>query len=485
MRQYISDIITEEEICKWLPGNRILICSQTGSGKSQLIKDDLYKYAKKHNNKILLMSNRILLRNQNLIDIENKQDIIESYNYQSFESKILDGSFSLNELFNPYYYVVYDESQYFYADSLFNKNTMALLDPIRNTPKDKVFIFVTATPQALIDYQPNYDFVYTLEYDYSYIEKLYFYTRNNKESTIIKSIVKNIPKDEKILYFGSNAQDNYNLSLEFEDASFICSPSNKMHEYSNQKTIDEIVNYSRFSSRIVFATKILDNGINIKDESLRNIFIDILDPISFIQSLGRKRIISKNDKINLYLRFYNKGNVYYASNNCKEKIDVVKDFNELDIDDFTSKYLDKNVESIISTNYKLNEAKYYHYRTQKKLLSNVFKYEDRFGYKRYICKLLNFDYDLVKNANLEFEELTIKQLLEEYLEVKMFKEEQDIFKDKFFENIFTPKNTNYSFRGIVAANGIIKEDKLKFEVFSRQERSGKRRGQYYWTVKRK
>ena len=36
-RQYISDVITNDEIAKWQNGNRILIYSQTGSGKSFFI----------------------------------------------------------------------------------------------------------------------------------------------------------------------------------------------------------------------------------------------------------------------------------------------------------------------------------------------------------------------------------------------------------------------------------------------------------------
>ena len=57
MRKYISDIVTKEEIDKWKSGQRILINSQTGTGKSEFIKNNLYEYCKLLNKKILLMSN--------------------------------------------------------------------------------------------------------------------------------------------------------------------------------------------------------------------------------------------------------------------------------------------------------------------------------------------------------------------------------------------------------------------------------------------
>lgn len=45
-RKRISDIITEEEIMKWQPGDNILISAPMGSGKSYFCKNILYEVAK-------------------------------------------------------------------------------------------------------------------------------------------------------------------------------------------------------------------------------------------------------------------------------------------------------------------------------------------------------------------------------------------------------------------------------------------------------
>ena len=119
MRKYISDVISYDEIEKWKKGNRILISSQTGSGKSEFIKNNLYQYAKRQNKKILILSNRNLLKNQNIVDIGEKCDLITSKNYQELEVQALVGK-DIEELFSEYDYIVYDEIHYIFSEYLLN-----------------------------------------------------------------------------------------------------------------------------------------------------------------------------------------------------------------------------------------------------------------------------------------------------------------------------------------------------------------------------
>lgn len=97
--------------------------------------------------------------------------------------------------------------------------------------------------------------------DYSYLN-LNFY-HNYKA---IENLLLNIPLNEKVLYFGS-AKDSYELSLDYKGSSFICSKTNDKgyFKYSNEKTLDTIIQKEMFDERYLFTTKVLDNGINIKD----------------------------------------------------------------------------------------------------------------------------------------------------------------------------------------------------------------------------
>jgi len=484
MQKYISEIVTIKEIKKWQPGQRILICAQTGRGKSQMIKDNLYIYAKQNNKKILLMSNRILLKKQNEYEIQNKRDVIDLHNYQEFESRILSGIEDIYSLFEPYDYIVYDEGHYAFADSAFNTNTDLLIDPIKNTPKNKIFLFLTATPEALTDYQPDFDYIYDLPRDYSYIKTVYFYDRNAKiANNSIESIINNIPKDEKILYFGSRVEDIYKLSLKFKDSSFICSPSNKLKNKSDISTFLEIEELEKFNKRILFATKVLDNGVNLKDKTLKHIIIDVLDPISFLQTLGRKRSISPDDTICLYVRNYHKGLMHYVLEGIDKQLHDIEKENEIETKILQQKFPEYNFNKTQEKRIKV--AKYQHLLTQKRLIQEIKSSISESAYAEYICKILGKNIEDTKDAFLEFEKISMEELLKQYLSIKMFKDNQEIFKHMFFNMIFSTKKTDYSARGLIAMNRIIAEDGLPYTIFSRREDKGANRKKYYWIVEEK
>ena len=478
MKKYISDIIPYSEIQKWQKGNRILISSQTGSGKSEFIKNNLYQFAKDHNQKILLLSNRNLLKNQNILDIGDKLDTITAQNYQELESKILNGSDVL-DLFSFYDYIVYDEVHYMFSDSLFNRNTDLLLTPVKETPQDKIFIFITATPDALLDFQPKYDFNYTSEYDYSYIKEIVFYNRSN----IAEAILQNIPYEEKAIFFSSNAQDALDLSNRFLDSSFICSASNSLYQKADKNAMIQIAEKAMFNSRFLFSTKVLDNGVNIKDDQVKHIIIDMLDPISFIQCLGRKRILREEDTITLYVKNYHGGNIYYALNDIYAKIKLVDELKQTSEETFRKKYRKKDFDNVIDNDYKINIAKYQNYITSSRLLGNMLLDKNKIGYKKYICKQLNYKLLDIGNGDEQFEKISIHKLLERYVGKKLFKEDQEEFKILFFDNMFSPKKTNYRHRGIRSINAILEEDNLNFVLYSKREKDrGEFRDQNYWII---
>lgn len=478
MKQYISDVIPYEEIKKWQNGNRILITSQTGSGKSEFIKNNLYQYAKESNKKILLLSNRNLLKNQNIFDIGDKVDLITAKNYQELEVRILEGK-DLDKLFAPYDYVVYDEVHYMFSDSLFNRNTDLLLVPIKNTPKDKVFIFITATPEALIDFQPEYNFQYTTDYDYSYIKNIVFYNH----SAIAESILQNIPYEEKAICFLSNAQEALDLSNKFLDSAFICSVSNSLYPKASTKTMQEIVEKSSFDVRLLFSTKVLDNGVNIKDDKVKHIIIDMLDPISFIQCLGRKRILKDDDYINLYIKNYHGGNIYYNVNDIHAKIKLVNELKETSEQEFKEKYRKKDFDNVIDNDYQINYAKYQNFLTSARLLGDMLLDKEKIGYKKFVCKKLNFNIDFIKDGDKQYEAVSMDKFLTKYVGKKLFKEEQEEFKRLFFDKMFSPKKTNYRRRGIRSINAILEEDSLPYILYSKKEKKrGGNRDETYWII---
>lgn len=477
-RKYISDVITEKDVASWKNGERILIHAQTGSGKSHFVKNVLYRYCRDNNKKVLLLSNRAILKAQNEVDLEGKLDVIHIENYQKLESEVLNGR-TIKELFMDYDIIVYDETHYLFSDSQFNRNTDLLIDPIINNPKDKIFVFCTATPEALLYYNPTFERNYSIPFNYDYIEDIYFYSKN----ATIEEILNNIPQNEKVIYFSSDAFDAYEIASHHEDAEFICSESNKnFAKRSSKKTIHEIVNYNTFYSRILCTTKVLDNGINIIDKNVKHIIIDMLDPISLVQCLGRKRIIDNDDKITVYIKNYHGGWLYSQIESLNAKLKFVEEIERIGVDNFQAKYKKKDFDDIIQNDFTINQSKLVHYKTNRKFYSTMLNDRDKVGYKKMVYDVLYQKSDDFKSAENKFEKNNLEDVLDGLVGIQLFDEEIKKFKNIFFSNIFSSKNVNYRNRGILCINAILEEDDLDYRIISNKERKKPHRNKVYWTV---
>jgi hypothetical protein len=485
MKQYISDIITEEEICKWLPGNRVLICSQTGTGKSQMIKDGLYEYAKKHNNKILLLSNRNVLKKQNEEELkDSKSDIITLKNYQTLESSIIQGN-EISDLLKRYDYIIFDECHYILSDSTFNLNTDILLSQLKNPNKDNIYVFITATPEAILTYQNTFEFKYDIQKDYSYIKELYFYSR---EETL-NNILEKIPSNEKVIYFG-NALDSLELSLSYNDSSFLCSEHNKNYYKRISKFVShDIEKDNTFKTKMLFTTKVLDNGINIIDKNIKHIVIQMFDGIDVVQCLGRKRIIDENDTVTVYIKNFHGGEIFPRIKNINDKFKMVQDLKEFGKEKFQEMYTRKILDPIIQNNFEINQAKLYYYKYFKNMASIMLRKSDEndtTGYKKYICKCLEFPYDKIKIAEEYYEKESLTDALEEYLNKKLYGGiDQEVFKEVFFNKLFKPqRKLDYRKRGYNTMNAILQEDGLPYFIASikDKDKSSPNKGKYYWIV---
>ena len=75
----------------------------------------------------------------------------------------------------------------------------------------------------------------------------------------------------------------------------------------------EIYEKDRFSKKVLICTSVLDNGINIADDAVKNIAVLVFDKVSFLQMLGRKRI-KEGEQINLYIQEHNRSAVNYKLN---------------------------------------------------------------------------------------------------------------------------------------------------------------------------
>jgi late competence protein required for DNA uptake (superfamily II DNA/RNA helicase) len=490
--QYVTNIITLEEVKKWKPNDRILISTQTGTGKSTFVKDILYRHCEDTGKKILLLSNRVVLQKQTKNELfkSNKlnKDVITLQTYQSMQNFCEDGtSDSMISFFEKFDYVCMDESHYPWQDSSFNRSTSLLIDFFNPTKIGVIFLFITATPQMLLKHQSSYDFVYDIPPEYGYIEKFYFYSKKQT----VESIIASTPKNEKIIFFSGVTEAN-RISKCFSGTSFLCSVTNKENitfmEEVDWDAKKQIETEGTFENRILCTTKILDNGVNIVDKKVKHIIIDMVDPIDIIQCLGRRRINwnDPEDTICVYIRKYGGSAAYNRLREYNKALGYVDDLNRLGSADFQKKYTMRKIDPIIHNNFKINQARYKYILYLKEILEYVTTHKDGF------IEIVNEKYfptvprKKILIAERSFSKVTLESYVISFIGNKMFKDDQKLFVDGLFGLLLSPKyKRDMRCRGLKTINAMLDEDFIPYNVVSYTDWGSKseHRGQNYWMVK--
>lgn len=329
---YIADEIGSEYM-NWDRGDVIYITAHTGSGKTSFILDVLWPYAKQYWFTILYVVNRCSLRLQLktelakrfLIAYETMEELdsmtafggITIVNYQYME-KLIDVkqnvslyNMGVNHDFN---YVVFDEAHYFVEDSMFNSYTEEVYKTQKYHFKRATRIFISATLDDFIEYNCQNENLQLYDYDYNLTTKptrIWQYDLKQDYSQYIityfndfESICKRINDDKtdyKWLIFVSNKSTaeliRKNISVE---ACIVSAESKGNCDSADGQAFKQIVRDQRFESKVIIATSVIDCGVNLHDELLRNIVISTISRTQFLQMLGRKRRDS-NLPINLFI----------------------------------------------------------------------------------------------------------------------------------------------------------------------------------------
>lgn len=320
--QYVTDVIGEE-YKKWNKGDIIKIKTQTGSGKSYFIKNTLIPYIDEINNlkifndfKVLILTNRIALSRQTKNDllIKYKEEIpkkiedldkikqiknITIMNYQSLNEYIMNES---NFNVTHYDYIICDEIQYIFEDSFTGNTELALNELIYKSNKESIKIFMSATMEQLDnminksncriwEYDTNRDYSYLIPHTYS------------KQEQLIKQINDDKSKD-KWLIFVASIQKGKDLLKELQENNIDAVIIYKgRRDKKSREEFNNIIIKEKFNCKVLITTKLLDNGVNIMDDKVKNIVVNSWSRENLIQTIGRVRFKSLKEayNINLYL----------------------------------------------------------------------------------------------------------------------------------------------------------------------------------------
>lgn len=324
--KWVSDTIGTE-YKKWNKGDVITIQAQTGTGKTYFIKNKLITYMD-YNEHMLLIANRINLKRQLKMDLlknmreEIPKSLEELDKLTTFGNVIIMSYQQINALVNSteygqtnfnldfYDYIVCDEAHFIFSDSGFNNCTdFSFFELIHKQHKDAIKIFISATMEEIKNpivnnfYKDKFNTIgksknqlwdYTTGTDYSYLNTKYFKSIQDLALTI-----KNDKSDNKWLVFVTKKSDAKFIKETLGDIKSTIITK----EVKDNEELDSIIKESKFNSKVLICTKCMDNGINISDESVKNIVLMAWDRVTFLQMLGRIRLDIENPyEINLYVQ---------------------------------------------------------------------------------------------------------------------------------------------------------------------------------------
>ena len=337
IKKRFSDLI-EDKYKSW-KDTRIILDGGTGSGKTYFVLNKIGKYAKECNCKILYLCNRSKLRDQTYGDIKKLklQDTVIVMTYQSLQNRIKH-----KDTFPHYDYIIADECHYFTNDALFNEYTDLSYKYLKHQSKN-VVIYISATAKVFFHWMKQKEIVtqehyFSIPKDYSYVDKVYFYGKKYLIPQIDKILEEE--KDSKIIVFCNSITRMLELYKKYENQADYAASQNavKVKDICNEKCVYEHKDGTvTFDKRILVTTKVLDNGINIKDKKVKHIFSEILDADSAIQALGRKRRTSEDDTCTFYLKNYSGQAIQGLINANEYQLKPVMTY-RIKYDEFLNKY---------------------------------------------------------------------------------------------------------------------------------------------------
>ena len=316
---YVTDVIGET-YKHWQTGV-VLINAGTGTGKTTFVVKQLNEWAEITSTKILYLCNRRALKSQVIEQAEREQkaktlaedtmedetgdEHLDIWTYQALEKMKLCNPEKLDRFLRQYRYIVADEAHYFMFDAQFNHDTVVSYDALKALWDQKIVIYMSATADYMFRQLKNINAVkaeqrYNVDKDTSYVDRLQLYWNDHQLECWLNSI----PDGEKALVFMETTDAVKKWRNKYGDAAVgYCSVHNKNVKKADAlSNLKACLNNGVLQKKYTFTTKVLDNGIDIKDAALKHIFVETWEIDEAMQMFGRKRPLAGDDTCTFYIK---------------------------------------------------------------------------------------------------------------------------------------------------------------------------------------
>lgn len=333
----------------------IIISTPPGTGKTTFSENTMVDFAQlSHKGKVVIVMNRIALDISTKKRIAKKLEIYEGYNdaalhqmtdfgniifltYQQLKIKVRNGTLDDKGIA----FIIFDEAHYFTSDATFSKDNGWLLRQIPKTFSNAVRIYITATVKQVLPYiflsecnsfatsrwnkrwlqdcyynkiykgianiseHERYELLLDEQFastkptpilyeqtpDFSHI-KLNFYA---DDEYIERLLMEN---DDKAIIFVNTKERGQELQQKLSDAEYMDAET----KIVNPEFIGNLVEKEAFDKKFLITTSVFENGCNIKDDKVKTVVIENIDPVSIVQMAGRRRKCCVGDTFSLYLK---------------------------------------------------------------------------------------------------------------------------------------------------------------------------------------
>lgn len=377
--RYVSDVLTMKIWQFWQPGEQVFISAGTGRRKNTFIKNELLKHC--GNQKVVIFENRQSLMQQQIIDIISEIDPeVLKYNDISKDNMVIFGAYKnimiisyqcaalkcmlRNNRFLDFCsqarYLIFDEAHYILDDANFNKGISFFAQTfLKKSFSNATKIFMSGTMEEIYEYiqlinrlpkepvdiiqekelfyktgniparlalkgfgdNSNDNLILSLPTDYSYIQPYKYKTIDDICSQIAQT-----PINEKWMIFVKSINEGVMLKLGLQgicnNSVYFLNAENK-NDNENAEIYNQLIRECRFNCRVLIATTVIYNGINVKDNNVKHIVVPFA-PMSVVkQLLGRKRM-AENETVKVYFPDVSCKNVKKRYRDCiKDCMEII------------------------------------------------------------------------------------------------------------------------------------------------------------------
>jgi superfamily II DNA or RNA helicase len=217
--------------------------------------------------------------------------------------------------------------------------------------------------------------------------------------------------------------------------------------------VDGIIQNEKFEKDVLVTTKLLDNGVNFKDSALKNIVLDTISEVEFMQMIGRKRL-QEGEEITVYIPkkskmfFVGYDNLHFLKIQrilegdlqrktfIQEVLDVPETY-EIVRRFFVHLYVKEDYEAEEKGVLKLNVAGKYkvdHLHTFVKRMEEAME-EDAYAFVKEQLKWLGQESDFSEENDLLYEDrqnefVNLQNYLQKMKDVELNKDQQNVFREK-------------------------------------------------------